>query len=105
MSEKGFAVDGNLILRQSIGANGKRRAFINDLPCSLDLIRELGNLILDLNAQFEELGLLNVKTHRGLLDSFGDLDDNVNNVGKSWTKINELKSLLDTEYKRKLALV
>ena len=104
LSEKGFAVDGNLILRQSIGANGKRRAFINDLPCSLDLIRELGNLILDLNAQFEELGLLNVKTHRGLLDSFGDLDDNVNNVGKSWTKINELKSLLDTEYKRKDAV-
>ena len=104
LSEKGFAVDGNLILRQSIGANGKRRAFINDLPCSLDLIRELGNLILDLNAQFEELGLLNVKTHRGLLDSFGDLDDNVNNVGKSWTKINELKSLLDNEYKRKDAV-
>ena len=104
LSEKGFAVDGNLILRQSIGANGKRRAFINDLPCSLDLIRELGNLILDLNAQFEELGLLNVKTHRGLLDSFGDLDDNVNKVENSWTKINELKSLLDTEYKRKDAV-
>ena len=64
LSEKGFSVDGDLILRQSIGANGKRRAFINDLPCSLEIIRELGNLILDLNAQFEELGLLNVKTHR-----------------------------------------
>ena len=104
LSEKGFSVDGNLILRQSIGANGKRRAFINDLPCSLEMIRELGNLILDLNAQFEELGLLNVKTHRGLLDGFGDLHEKVNNVGKSWTKISELKSLLDTAYKRKDAV-
>ena len=68
LSKKGFSVDGDLILRQSIGATGKRRAFINDLPCSLEMIRELGNLILDLNAQFEELGLLNVKTHRSLLD-------------------------------------
>ena len=104
LSKKGFSVDGDLILRQSIGANGKRRAFINDLPCSLEMIRELGNLILDLNAQFEELGLLNVKTHRSLLDGFGDLHEKVNNVGKSWTKISELKSLLDTAYKRKDAV-
>jgi len=54
LSEKGFSIDGNLILRQSIGTNSKRRAFINDLPCSLELVRELGNLILDLNGQFEE---------------------------------------------------
>ena len=104
LSKKGFSVDGDLILRQSIGATGKRRAFINDLPCSLEMIRELGNLILDLNAQFEELGLLNVKTHRSLLDGFGDLHEKVNNVGKSWTKISELKSLLDTAYKRKDAV-
>ena len=99
LSEKGFPTDGNLILRQSIGTSSKRRAFINDLPCSLEMIRELGNLILDLNAQFEELGLLNVKTHRSLLDGFGDLHEKVNNVGKYWTKISELKSLLDTAYK------
>ena len=104
LSKKGFSVDGDLILRQSIGATGKRRAFINDLPCSLEMIRELGNLILDLNAQFEELGLLNVKTHRSLLDGFGDLHEKVNNVGKYWTKIGELKSLLDTAYKRKDAV-
>ena len=105
LSEKGFSVDGNLILRQSIGANGKRRAFINDLPCSLDMVRELGNLILDLNGHsLKNKGLLNVKTHRGLLDAFGDLHEKVKNVEKSWTKISELKKLLDTEYKRKDAV-
>ena len=101
MSEKGFSTDGNLILRQSIGASNKRRAFINDLPCSLELVRELGNLILDLNGQFEEQGLLNVKTHRGLLDAYGNLQQNLKNVDKYWTELNKLKKLLDTEYKRK----
>ena len=91
LSEKGFSIDGNLILRQSIGANNKRRAFVNDLPCSLEMVRELGNLILDLNAQFEEQGLLNIKTHRGLLDAFGDLHQNVKSVEKSWTEISKLK--------------
>jgi DNA repair protein RecN (Recombination protein N) len=101
LSEKGFSTDGNLILRQSIGAGSKRRAFINDLPCSLELVRELGNLILDLNGQFEEQGLLNVKTHRGLLDAYGNLQQNLKKVDKYWTELNKLKKLLDTEYKRK----
>ena len=101
LSEKGFSIDGNLILRQSIGASSKRRAFINDLPCSLELVRELGNLILDLNGQFEEQGLLNVKTHRGLLDTYGNLQQYLKNVDKYWTELNKLKKLLDTEYKRK----
>ncbi len=101
LSEKGFSIDGNLILRQSIGKNSKRRAFINDLPCSLELVRELGNLLLDLNGQFEEQGLLNVKTHRGLLDAFGDLQKSVKNVDKYWTELSQLKKILDSEYKRK----
>ena len=101
LSEKGFPIDGNLILRQSIGSNSKRRVFVNDLPCSLEMVRELGNLILDLNGQFEEQGLLNVKTHRGLLDAFGKLQENVKSVDKSWAELSKLKKLLDTEYKKK----
>ena len=61
LSEKGFPTDGNLILRQSIGTTSKRRTFINDLPCSLEMVRDLGNLILDLNGQFEEQGLVKCK--------------------------------------------
>ena len=99
LSEKGFSTDGNLILRQSIGTTSKRRAFINDLPCSLELVRDLGNLILDLNGQFEEQGLLNVKTHRGLLDTFGNLQQHLKNVDMYWTELNKLEKLLDAEYK------
>jgi len=101
LTEKGFSIDGNIILRQSIGVNSKRRAFVNDLPCSLEMVRELGDLILDLNGQFEEQGLLNVRTHRGLLDAFGNLNRNVKDVDNFWTELIKLKRLLDIEYKRK----
>jgi len=94
-------VEDNLILRQSIGANRKRRAFLNDLPCSLDMIRQLGDLMLDLNGQFEEQGLLNVNTHRALLDAFGNLQGSVKRVGKSWTEIFELKKQLENEFTKK----
>jgi len=53
LAEKGISIDGNLILRQSIGVNSRRRSFVNDLPCSLEMVQELGNLILDLNGQFK----------------------------------------------------
>ncbi len=99
--EKGFSIEDSLILRQSIGSNKKRRAFVNDLPCSLDTLRNLGDLILDLNGQFEEQGLMNVKTHRGLLDVFGNLQGHAKKVEKSWIEIAKLKKLLDTEYKKK----
>ena len=101
LSEKGFSVEDNLILRQSIGANRKRKAFLNDLPCSLDMIRQLGDLMLDLNGQFEEQGLLNVNTHRALLDAFGNLQGSVKRVGKSWTEIFELKKQLESEFTKK----
>ena len=101
LSEKGFSVEDNLILRQSIGANRKRRAFLNDLPCSLDVVRQLGDLMLDLNGQFEEQGLLNVNTHRALLDAFGNLQESVRRVEKSWTEILELKKQLENEFTKK----
>ena len=101
LSKKGFSTEDNLILRQSIGANRKRRAFINDIPCSLDMVRELGDLMLDLNGQFEEQGLLNVKTHRGLLDAFGSLQQCVKGVEKFWTEIGRLNKQLETEFKKK----
>ena len=101
LSEKGFSVEDNLILRQSIGANRKRRAFLNDLPCSLDMVRQLGDLMLELNGQFEEQGLLNVNTHRALLDAFGNLQESVRRVEKSWTEIFELKKQLENEFTKK----
>ena len=45
--------------------------------------------------------MLNVKTHRGLLDTYGNLQHNLRNFDKYWTELNKLKKLLDTEYKRK----
>ena len=101
LSEKGFLVEDNLILRQSIGVNRKRRAFLNDVPCSLDMVRQLGDLMLELNGQFEEQGLLNVNTHRALLDAFGNLQESVKRVEKSWTEIFKLRKQLESEFTKK----
>jgi len=62
-----------LILRRTISADGKSRAFLCDQPISVTLLRQIGETLLEVHGQFETHGLLNPGTHRGLLDSFAGL--------------------------------
>lgn len=67
--------DGDLlILRRTIGSDGRSRAFINDQPASAGLIRSLGETLVEVHGQFDTQGLLNQRTHRHLLDSFAGID-------------------------------
>jgi DNA repair protein RecN (Recombination protein N) len=68
--EQGLSAEHPLILRRVIGKDGKSRAFINDQPVSIGLLRQFGELLLEIHGQFETHGLLDPATHRGLLDAF-----------------------------------
>jgi DNA repair protein RecN (Recombination protein N) len=68
----GIAVDGDrLVLRRIVNADGRSRAFIDDQPASVGLLRELGELLVEVQGQFEQQGLLDPATHRAALDAFG----------------------------------
>jgi len=66
----GLLFEDPLILRRTIHKDGKSRAFLCDQPISVTLLRQIGELLLEIHGQFETHGLLNPATHRGLLDSF-----------------------------------
>jgi DNA repair protein RecN (Recombination protein N) len=72
-AEQGLTCDAPLILRRTIAKDGKSRAFINDQPISIGLLRQFGARLLEMHGQFETHGLLNPSTHRGLLDAYGGL--------------------------------
>lgn len=65
-----FEEDGAIILRRVLGADGRSKAFINDQPVSVTLLREAGDLLVDIHGQFETRGLLDPRTHRETLDVF-----------------------------------
>ena len=67
------ADDDDLILRRRIGADGGGRAFINDQPVSVALLREVGGRLVEVHGQADDRGLLNPRGHRDLLDAFGGL--------------------------------
>lgn len=63
------------ILRREIGINGKSRAFINDIPVSVTLIRELGDRLIDIHSQHQNLLLNKQDFQLGVVDIIGNDKD------------------------------
>ncbi len=63
-----------IILRRIVKADGGSRAFVNDQPVGVALLREIGVQLVEIHGQHDERGLLNPKGHRALLDLFGRID-------------------------------
>lgn len=70
-AEQGLEVEGDLILRRVVGSDGRSRAFVNDQPGSVTLLRQLGAMLVEIHGQFDTQGLMDAATHRAALDAFG----------------------------------
>lgn len=78
-----FDLEGDSItLRREASANGKSRAFVNDTPVSLQVIREVTDLLVDLHGQHENQRLLDPEQQITLLDQFGGSSEKVKEFGK-----------------------
>jgi DNA repair protein RecN (Recombination protein N) len=90
-----------LILRREISIKGSNRCFINDTPVSLSVIKNVGNLMVDLHGQHEHQSLLRNETHIDFLDEFGNYRDLTENYKKLYSELQnllrELKILTEKE--------
>jgi len=59
-----------VILRRTISADGRSRAYINGQPVTLMQLRTLGEQLIDIHSQHEHQSLLKKDTHRRLLDEY-----------------------------------
>ena len=71
LAEGGLSPDDELILRRVVTSDGRSRAFINDEPVSVGLLRRAGALLVEIQGQNEQVGLADPSTHAALLDAFG----------------------------------
>jgi DNA repair protein RecN (Recombination protein N) len=80
--ERGFDVipGEELILRRTLAADGRSRAFVNDQPAGVTALREIGQALVEVHGQHETVGLLDWKTHRALLDAYGGLQPQLGGV-------------------------
>lgn len=67
--EEATATDHSVVIRREIGSNGKSRAFINDTPATLQQLKELAGLLVDLHQQFDTLELGDSDFQRTVIDA------------------------------------
>ena len=84
LGEHGLAHDDVLTLRRTVGSDGRGRAFVNDQPASVALLRRLGDTLVEIQGQMEQHGLLDMATHRASLDAFAGLEKQGEAVRIAW---------------------
>jgi DNA repair protein RecN (Recombination protein N) len=86
-AENGIPVDGEIILRRALSADGRTRGFINDEAVGVGLLRELGVMLVEIHGQADDRGLFDAATHRKLLDDFGNLGDLANGAASRFADL------------------
>jgi DNA repair protein RecN (Recombination protein N) len=81
LREQGIdAEDGQILLRRTLGIDGRGRASVNDQSVSVGFLRNLGAALVEIQGQFDQHALMDPANHRAILDQFGGLLDSVGGV-------------------------
>lgn len=90
-----LSADGLCLLRRTINANGRSRAYINGTPVTLAQIQLLGDLLVEIHGQNEHLRLTKKPEQFRLLDSSGDYQKEIDRVGTAYAKWQMVSTELD----------
>ncbi len=80
-----------LVIRREVSPNGRSRAFINDTPVTLDLLKDLCSDIIDIHSQHQALMLGNNHFQLAVLDSFADHDGLLENYRSAYSEYREVQ--------------
>jgi DNA repair protein RecN (Recombination protein N) len=94
----------DMIMRREISLKGSNRCFLNDTPVSLSVIKDVGNLLVDLHGQHEHQSLLNTETHIDYLDEFGNYDDLLLEYKNKYYDLINTEKELESLKKREITL-
>ncbi len=82
LRENGIDDDGDLIFRRVQSADGRTKAFVNDQALSVQLMRQIGQLLVEIHGQHDDRALIDTDAHRTLLDAFAGLAEEAQEVGR-----------------------
>ncbi len=75
-----------LIVRRVQFSDGRTRAFVNDQPVSVQVLRALGAALVEIHGQHDERAFVDAATHRTLLDAYGGIEDDAAEVARLWAE-------------------
>ena len=87
LTEQSVEAEDELTVRRVISSDGRSRGYLNGVSVPLQLLRDVGGLIVDIHGQHEFQSLTRASSQRELLDDFGkniELADGVRDAYKNW---------------------
>jgi DNA repair protein RecN (Recombination protein N) len=82
LRENGIDDDGDLIFRRVQSADGRTKAYVNDQPLSVQLMRQVGQMLVEIHGQHDDRALVDTHAHRTLLDAFAGVGEEVSAVSQ-----------------------
>ena len=111
LSEAGFEVGGELIIKRILNRSGKNRIYLNGSLCPLGLLSQVGASLVHIYGQHEHHTLLQSETHLNLLDAFADLDAKARSMrqrfeglSQAWSRLNDTRQALEQQRREKALL-
>src|SRR5215471_10003190 len=90
-----IAAEDELILRRLQLADGRTRAFVNDQPVGVQVLKQLGAALVEIHGQHDDRALVDAATHRRLLDAYGGLEGDAGGVAGAWSDWRILREALE----------
>ncbi len=86
LEDRGISMEDpcSLIVKRELSSQGKSRAFINHQPAQISLLKELGDLLIEIVAQHSTFKLLSSDHHRTLIDIYGNLETEAANFREKY---------------------
>ena len=81
-----------VIIRREINQSGKSRVFINDSPVKLQVIKEFGDMLVDLHGQHEHQSLMKSDFYYLLLDQYGKIGEFANRIKILFFELKKLEA-------------
>ncbi|ACL62170.1 DNA repair protein RecN [Methylobacterium nodulans] len=86
--------EGDLVLRRLQVADGRTRAFVNDQPVGVQVLRAIGTALVEIHGQHDDRALADPTTHRAILDAFGNLQDRQAAVAEAARRVRQARTAL-----------
>lgn len=95
LSEIGIDRADSLILRRQLRSDGKSPAHINDEAVSVNLLRQIGDMLVEIQGQFEGRGLLDPTTYLSLIDRAAGHQDALSTTARLWAELKAARAELE----------
>ena len=95
MQEHDIPYEGQIILRRVQSKDGRSRAFINDTPVSVNLLKTVGSALVEIHGQNESQSLTDGPVQLSLIDSYAGHQDKVHQLKEKYVHLKECEEQLE----------